>query len=87
MEFRNLFGAAAAYVEGRIFASCGRFGIALKLPPETRDGLFREDGAERLKYFPRGHVKKEYAVLPERILEDAERFGTLVDESVAYVLA
>ncbi len=29
-----------------------------------------EKGVKHLKYFPKGHVKKEYAVLPKRILED-----------------
>ena len=40
---------------------------------------------EPLRYFPNGHIKKEYAVLPERILEDGRRFKTLVDASIEYV--
>ena len=85
LEFKNLFGATAGYVNGAIFISSGRFGIALRLPPETLTELFKEEGVEPLRYFPNGHVKKEYAVLPERILEDGRRFKTLVDASIEYV--
>ena len=40
LEFKNLFGAVAGYVDGQIFISCGRFGVALKLPAQTLNGLF-----------------------------------------------
>ena len=30
LEFKNLFGATAGYVNGAIFISSGRFGIALR---------------------------------------------------------
>ncbi len=69
LEFKNCFGAVAGYVDGRLFISCGKFGAALKLPPETLESLFSEKGVKRLKYFPNGHIKKEYAVLPKRIME------------------
>ncbi|MDA1348614.1 MAG: TfoX/Sxy family protein [Chloroflexi bacterium] len=85
LEFKNVFGAVARYVDGNIFISCGKFGVALRLPPETLDKVFKEDGAEQLRYFPNGHVKKEYAVLPRQLLEDRERFRKLVDESVKHV--
>ena len=84
LEFKNVFGAVGGYVNGSIFISCGKFGIALRLPPGILDSLFQEKGVRRLKYFPNGHVKKKYAVLPKRILETEEQFGTLLDESIAY---
>ncbi len=74
-------------MDGRIFISCGRFGIALRLPPETLEILFNEKGARRLRYFPKGHVKREYAVIPGRILKDAVEFRRLLDESLTFVLA
>ena len=86
LEFKNVFGAVAGYVNGHIFISCGRFGVALRLPPEFLDDLFEEKGVKHLKYFPRGHIKKEYAVLPVRILQDGRRFRTLLDKSVEYAL-
>ncbi len=85
LEFKNCFGAVAGYVEGRIFCSCGRFGLALRLPEKTLSELFQEKGVKKLKYFPNGHVKKEYAVIPKRILEDPARFKKLVDQSIRFV--
>ena len=86
LTFKNVFGAVAGYIDGRIFISCGKFGVALRLPPDALDDLFKQDGVKRLKYFPRGHIKKEYAVLPKRILDDQHQFRKLVDESINYVL-
>ena len=87
IELKNVFGAAGGYVDGRIFISCGQFGIALRLPPSILEELFQEQGARRLRFFPKGHIKKEYAVIPGRILKDASEMGRLLDESVRFVLA
>lgn len=86
LEFKNLFGAVAGYANGRIFVTCGKFGLALRLPPATLDGLFQERDVERLRYFPKGHIKKQYAVLPERIIQDPHRLRRLIDVSVEYAL-
>ena len=43
------------------------------------------DDVERLRYFDKGHIKKEYAVLPDRILKDVRQFKQLVGESTEYV--
>ena len=86
LEFKNCFGAVAGYVNGHIFISCGRFGIALKLPPQILERLFNKKVAKRLKYFPKGHIKKEYAVLQKRITQNTKQFSKLVDQSVQYVL-
>ena len=83
LAFKNVFGAVGGYAKGRIFISCGAFGVALKLPPESLDALFREKGVKLLKYFRKGHVKKEYAVLPKRILNDDRQFRKLLDKSIA----
>lgn len=67
LKFKNCFGAVAGYVNGNIFVSCGNFGLALRLPSETLAQLFREADVSALKYFANGHVKRQYAVIPERI--------------------
>ncbi len=85
LEFKNCFGAVAGYFDGKIFITCGRFGLALRLPEKTLGELFQEKGVKKLKYFPNGHVKKEYAVIPKRILEDPARFKKLVDQSIRFV--
>ena len=82
LTFKNVFGAVGSYVNGRIFITCGAFGIALKLPPETLATLFREKDIKHLKYFRKGHVKKEYAVLPNRILNNKRQFKKLLDKSI-----
>ena len=84
LEFKNVFGAVGGYVGGNIFISCGKFGVALRLPSETLESVFKEKGVKHLKYFPKGHVKKEYAVLPRRILENKKQFRKLVDKSIVY---
>ncbi len=84
LEFKNCFGAVAGYVEGQIFCSCGKFGLALRLQEKTLSELFQEKGVKKLKYFPNGHIKKEYAVIPKRILEDPTRLKKLVDQSIRY---
>ena len=87
LEFKNVFGAAAGYVNGNIFMSCGKFGVALRLPPETLESVFKEEGVEPLKYFPKGHIKKEYAVLPKQLLDNIDQFKKLLDKSIRYASA
>ena len=87
LEFKNVFGAIGVYVNGRIFISCGKFGVVLKFSPQVLVKLFREKDVFHLQYFPNGHVKKEYAVIPQRMLDNSIRFKKLVDKSIHYVLA
>lgn len=85
LQFKPSFGAVAAYMDGRIFASCGKFGLALKLPPERCAELIGNKSAGPLRYFPNGHVKKSYAVLSAGILEDPAHIAQLIAESMAFV--
>ncbi len=86
LEYKNCFGAVAGTVEGHIFISCGKFGVALKLSPKKITELLKESGVKPLQYFPNGHVKKDYAVLPKRILENKSQFKKLIDNSIKFVL-
>ena len=87
LEFKNVFGAVGVYVNGRIFVSCGKFGVALRLPSQTLESLFNEKIVKHLKYFPNGHVKKEYAVLPKQLIKDSHKFKKLLDKSIEYTLS
>ena len=69
LEFKPCFGAVAGYVDGKLFVSYGKFGLALKLPPGPRAELLEHKGGTPLRYFPKGHVKKEYVVIPRGMLE------------------
>ena len=86
LEFKNVFGAVGGYVNGRIFISRGKFGVALRLPPKVLETIFKEKSVKHLKYFPKGHIKKEYEVLPERITKNTRQFRQLINESIQYVL-
>jgi len=86
LTFNNVFGAVAGYVNGHIFVSCGRFGVALRLPSKVLEDLFKDKGVKHLKYFPNGHVKKEYAVLPIRMIKDERQFKKLLGISIEYSL-
>jgi hypothetical protein len=87
LEFKPCFGAIAGYVDGNIFVSCGKFGVALRLPSQTLTELFREKDVRQLRYFHNGHVKKPYAVVSSRIIEDDARFNKLVESSIKYTLS
>lgn len=66
--------------------SYGKFGVALKLPEEILDELFQNKKAKHLKYFPKGHIKKDYAVLPSKIVKNKSVLTDLIDKSTRYVL-
>jgi hypothetical protein len=58
LEFKKCFGAVAGYVNGNIFISCGKFGVALKLPPEALAMLFKEIRRETTQIFPQRPCQK-----------------------------
>lgn len=86
IECKHFFGGAAAYVGGRIFMSLTPTGLALKLPQEARTQLM-EAGGEPLRYFGKGPIKKEYAVLPEKLARDADALAPWIEASIRYVRA
>ena len=85
-DYKNSFGAVAGYIDGQIFIVCGKFGLALKLPSEILTDLLREAEVQKLRYFPNGHVKKDYAVIPPRLQNDRDRFGSLLSQSIDFAL-
>lgn len=86
IECKHFFSGAAAYAGGRIFMSLTTVGLALKLPEEARTQLM-EAGAEPLRYFAKGPIKKEYAVLPEKLARDANALAPWIEASIRYVRA
>ncbi len=85
VEFKNIFGATGGYISGKIFISSGKFGVALKLPKKVLDNLFEEKDVNPLKYFPKGHIKKDYAILPKRILNNKSKCRKLLKHSIQFV--
>ncbi len=85
LECKHFFNGAACYLNGKIFASLSPVGFALKLPERYRDELIREKGVKLLQYFPKAPIKKEYVVLPERIVTNIEVLRHWVKIGVDYV--
>lgn len=86
LTFRPMFGGVCAYVGGRVFASLSNIGLGLKLAPSAQDDLLAEPGAKRLRYEPDAPESKQYIVIPESAVSDAETLAPWVKRSVEYVL-
>ena len=84
LECKRFFGGAAAYADSRIFMTLTTVGLALKLPDEARAALLRK-GATPLRYFAKGHVKKEYVVLPRAIATRRSALAPWIEQSILYV--
>ncbi len=86
ISYKSVFGAVGAYANGQIFMSCGKFGVAVKLPDDACASLIAAGGGTPLKYFEKGHVKRNYVVLPDSTLKDRVRTRELLKQSAAYVM-
>ncbi len=85
ISYKSVFGAVGAYANGQIFMTCGKFGLALKLAEDTCAALMAEGVGKPLKYFEKGHIKRNYAVLAGNLLKDRARMGKLLRQSAAFV--
>ena len=83
IECKHFFSGGAAYANRPIFMTLTSVGVALKLPQESRAELTRR-GAKPLRYFPKGPVKKDYVIVPDRIVRNAEALAPWVAASVAF---
>ena len=62
MEIKHFFSGATFYVNEVICVSWSPVGLAFKLPEEEVKKLIASGKAKPLKYFPKGHVKRGYAL-------------------------
>jgi TfoX/Sxy family transcriptional regulator of competence genes len=83
IECKHFFSGAAAYANGRIFMSLTTVGLALKLPEHSRVVLISE-GATPLRYFPKGPIKKDYVVVPERLARDENALAPWIMQSIRF---
>ena len=86
LECKHFFSGAALYANGKICASLGPVGFALKLPERHRQDLISAGKGEKFRFFPTGPVKREYVVLSESIIQDENELQEFVVASVNYVL-
>jgi len=68
IEVKHFFSGAALYVDGKMCASWSPGGLAFKLSEDDVSQLIDKGKAKPLKYFPKGNIKKGYALFdnPER---------------------
>jgi TfoX/Sxy family transcriptional regulator of competence genes len=78
LSWKSMFGGAAYYANGVIFAAWFGEGLALKLPEAVRDELMRVDGAVK-------PWAKEYVQVPPTFLDDTTLLEPWVERSVDYV--
>jgi len=62
IEAKHFFSGAALYVNGTICVSWSPVGLPFKLPQRDVEQLINSGKAKPLKYFPKGHIKKGYAL-------------------------
>jgi len=62
MEVKHFFSGAVLYVKQIICASWSPVGLAFKLSEQEVEKLISNGKAIPLKYFPKGHIKKGYAL-------------------------
>ncbi len=60
-------------------------GFALKLSKGDCIVLLKEKGAKPLRYFSKGHVKKNYIILPRKMRTDIKELRCWVKKSMDYV--
>ena len=65
MEIKHFFSGAALYVNKTKCASWSPAGLAFKLEEQEANKLIKSGKAIPLKYFPKGHVKKGFALFEE----------------------
>jgi TfoX/Sxy family transcriptional regulator of competence genes len=81
---KHFLSGAAACVDGDIFMTLTPVGLALKLPEHDRTALF-DQGWKLLRYFPAAPVKKDYALLPSKMIDDGGVLKDWVSRSIEFV--
>ena len=83
--FEVIFGGAAGYLDGHIFISLTKVGLALKLTDDDRQRLFKADDAKEMRYFPKAPIKKQYALMSDDYLTGPKRVKPWIERSMAFV--
>ncbi len=86
LETKHFFSGAALYANGKICASLSPAGFAVKLPEVIRQALISEGNADEFRFFEKGPIKREYAVLSDAIIQDEKALRRLIEISAQYVV-
>jgi TfoX/Sxy family transcriptional regulator of competence genes len=72
LSFRSMFGGVMVYAAGKPLATLSDSGLALKVFGGDHATLLALPGASRWQYDPGKPAAKNYVVVPEAMLKDAE---------------
>ena len=86
LEIKHFFSGAALYANGKICASLGPVGFAVKLPEESRTSLIDDGNGKEFRFFEKGPIKREYAVLSDAIIQDEKVLRRLIEISAQYAV-
>jgi len=76
IEAKHFFSGAALYHNQNLCASLSPVGLAFKLADEEVELLIRNGEAHALRYFPKGHIKKGYALFVDPDLSQTALWKT-----------
>jgi TfoX/Sxy family transcriptional regulator of competence genes len=85
VTFKAMFGGAAAYIDGTIFASLSEVGLGLKLAPDDQAELLARPGAKRLQYHADAPVSRHYVVIPRDMESEQDALRGWILRSHAHV--
>ncbi len=85
IQVKPFFGGAAGYLNAHIFTSLTKVGLALKLPDDDRQRLFKTKTAKVMRYFPKAPIKKQYALMSDKYLTGPKRIKPWIEKSIGYV--
>ena len=79
---KHFFSGAALYINGRICASLTPVGLAFKLPEKEVAEQSSKGKAVPLKYFPEGHIKKDYVLFEAPDLTKKKRWKKYFNKAI-----
>ena len=74
LEIKYFFSGAALYVDGTIRVSWSPVGLAFKLEEPEVNKLIKCGKSKPLRYFPKGNIKKGYALFENPSLSKPSRW-------------
>ena len=84
LKVKHYFSGAALYTNDGICATLSPAGLAFKLPEKDVRELLGSGIAVPLKYFSRGHIKKEYALFESPDLTQTNHWRKYLIEAIQF---
>ena len=83
-ERREMFGYPCAFANGQMVTGLFASSWMLRLPDDARAEMLRLEGARPFEPMP-GKPMREYVVVPDAMVEDADALTPWLERSLAYV--